>query len=181
MTFAYARVHAAERQDVEALALMATDIALPFLGGCACGAVRYECTAPPLRMVNCHCRDCQVASGSGYAATLIMEASAVRLMQGAPKRYSRTAASGNVAHRSFCESCGTPLFASSSAAPQFLGVKAASLDDPRWFRPSADVWVASAQPWDSMAPEVPSFQAVARESSSVSDVAAHSDPTGSGP
>lgn len=35
---------------------MKTDTGLPFFGGCACGAVRYECMAPPLRMVNCHCR-----------------------------------------------------------------------------------------------------------------------------
>jgi len=136
---------------------MATDIALPFLGGCACGAVRYECTARPLRMVNCHCRDCQVASGSAYTATIIMDANAVHVTEGAPKRYSRTAESGNVAHRDFCENCGTPLFAASSAGPQVLGVKAACLDDPSWFQPSADVWVGSAQPWDCMVPEMPKF------------------------
>jgi len=36
---------------------------LPFTGGCACGAIRYECTAEPLEMFQCHCRDCQGASG----------------------------------------------------------------------------------------------------------------------
>ena len=30
-----------------------------FSGGCACGAIRYECSAAPLMMLNCHCRDCQ--------------------------------------------------------------------------------------------------------------------------
>src|SRR5271169_7134651 len=28
-------------------------------GGCACGAIRYECDADPVIMMNCHCRDCQ--------------------------------------------------------------------------------------------------------------------------
>jgi hypothetical protein len=28
-------------------------------GGCVCGAIRYECDADPVIMMNCHCRDCQ--------------------------------------------------------------------------------------------------------------------------
>ena len=126
-------------------------------GGCACGAIRYECTEPPLRMVNCHCRDCQRASGSGYSATLIMSAGSVRLLRGQCKEHQTVAESGNVAKREFCGACGTPLFAGSLARPDFLGVKAASLDDSSWFAPEADVWVESAQPWDHMNPNVPKF------------------------
>jgi hypothetical protein len=109
-------------------------------------------------MVNCHCRDCQLASGSGYSATVVMTANAVRLTKGQIKRYEKTAESGNVARRDFCETCGTPLFASSSANPAYVGVKAASLDNPGWFKPEADVWTASAQPWDCMDPDTPKFQ-----------------------
>jgi hypothetical protein len=39
-------------------------------GGCACSAIRYECDADPVIMMNCHCRDCQKASGSAYAVSL---------------------------------------------------------------------------------------------------------------
>ena len=88
---------------------------VPFRGGCMCGAIRYECTEAPRRMLNCHCRDCQLGSGSGYSATVIMAASAVRLTKGQTKRYEKIAESGNIARRDFCEICGTPLFASSSA------------------------------------------------------------------
>ena len=28
---------------------------VPFGGGCACGAIRYECAAAPIYMGNCHC------------------------------------------------------------------------------------------------------------------------------
>jgi hypothetical protein len=136
---------------------MANSPAVPFFGGCACGAIRYECNALPLRMVNCHCRDCQRASGSGYSATLIMAASSVRLLNGVCKEHRIMAESGSVAEREFCGVCGTPLFARSLARPEFLGVKAASLDDPSWFTPEADVWVESAQPWDYMNPSVPKF------------------------
>jgi len=129
---------------------MASNMTLPFSGGCACGAIRYECSAAPLRMINCHCRDCQRASGSGYSATLIMAADSVRLLRGECSEHRIVAESGNVAKREFCGVCGSPLFAASLARPELIGVKAASLDDPSWFAPEADVWVESAQPWDRM-------------------------------
>ena len=136
---------------------MAKTFTVPFLGGCACGAIRYECSAAPLRMVNCHCRDCQLAGGSGYSATLIVSASSVRLLRGQCTEHRTVAESGNIAKHEFCAVCGTPLFAASLTTPELLGVKAASLDDPRWFAAEADVWVASAQPWDHMDPNIPKF------------------------
>ena len=47
----------------------------PFSGGCACGAIRYSCAAEPLYMGNCHCRDCQRATGSAYFAAVIVKQS----------------------------------------------------------------------------------------------------------
>ena len=108
---------------------------IPFTGGCACGRIRYECSAPARRMVNCHCRDCQLASGSAYSPTVVMARDAVRVTRG-----------------------GTPLFASSSASPQHLGVRAASLDDSSWYKAEADVWTGSAQAWDCMDAAVPKFE-----------------------
>lgn len=86
-----------------------------------------------------------------------MAATAVRMLQGACIAYDKVAESGNVARREFCGACGTPLFAQSLARPQFVGVKAASLDDSSWFCAEADVWVESAQPWDAMHPATPKF------------------------
>ena len=131
---------------------------LPFTGGCACGRIRYECSAPPRRMVNCHCRDCQLASGSAYSPTLVMARDAVRLTRGQPASFDKQAESGNIARREFCAHCGTPLFASSSASPQYLGVRAASLDDSSWYQPEADVWTGSAQAWDCMDAAIPKFE-----------------------
>ena len=52
---------------------------VPFFGGCACGAVRYECSAIPVAMVNCHCRDCQRAGGAGFSPTVVVSAGSFRL------------------------------------------------------------------------------------------------------
>jgi len=43
---------------------------------------------------------------------------------------------------------GRVLFASSSGRHGFIGIKAGTLDDPSWYAPQRDAWVASAQPWD---------------------------------
>ncbi len=35
---------------------------------------------------------------------------------------------------------------------------AGSLDDPSWYRPSRNIFVESAQPWDLMHPELPKYE-----------------------
>jgi hypothetical protein len=76
-------------------------VSVPFLGGCACGAIRYECTAPPLYMGNCHCRDCQRETGSAFAPTIGVAATALAITQGEPKYHTVTADSGNPVRRGF--------------------------------------------------------------------------------
>jgi len=132
-------------------------MAAPFTGGCACGAVRYECTADPLGSINCHCRDCQRASGTAYASILRVPAASFRVTKGEARFYSTTADSGNTVSRGFCAECGSPLFSRLSGMPDIVGVRAGSLDDPSWHRPAMDIFTASAQPWDCMNPDLPKF------------------------
>src|SRR5262245_47130725 len=72
------------------------------------------------RMGNCHCRDCQRASGSSYDAALLVPESAVSIT-GEPKYYDVTGASAGI-----------------------VSIMVGSLDDPSWYRPQADVYTASA-------------------------------------
>jgi len=132
-------------------------MATPFSGGCLCGAVRYECSAAPLSMVNCHCRDCQRAGGSGASPTVVVPAAAFTVVRGAATFHSLVADSGHTARRAFCAACGSPLFASTSARADVVAIRAGSLDDPSWFHPQAEVWVASAQPWVRLNPDIPHF------------------------
>jgi hypothetical protein len=129
---------------------------LPITGGCACGAIRYECDAEPVLSLNCHCRDCQRASESAYASGLFVPASAFTLTKGDPKFHVTTGDSGNVGSRGFCAECGSPVVAKQSAFPVCV-VYATSLDDPSSHRPTMDIFTSSAQPWDYMNPELPKF------------------------
>lgn len=134
---------------------------VPFTGGCACGAIRYECSAEPMASLNCHCRDCQHASGSAYAAVLIMPAAAFSLVQGEPTYYDVKADNGNNMSRGFCGRCGSPVLIQHTRitpGPEVVVIQAASLDDPSWFRPIMDIFTSRAHPWDYMNPDLPKFE-----------------------
>jgi len=45
-----------------------------FSGGCECGAIRYECSAEPIVMFNCHCRACQQISGGPDVPVVLLPA-----------------------------------------------------------------------------------------------------------
>jgi hypothetical protein len=129
----------------------------PMTGGCLCGAVRYESTGEPGFALLCHCRDCQRQSGSAFAAGWRVPAAGFRVTQGEPKLYVRAADSGNEITRAFCPDCGTMLFLRVSARPDLVAIRVGTLDDPSAFRPEADIFVKSAQPWDYMNPALPKY------------------------
>ncbi len=129
----------------------------PFSGRCACGAIRYTVGSAPLAMVNCHCRDCQYASGGAHSSSLVVHCSAVTV-DGEPRWYETRAASGMLARRGFCPTCGSPLFADSETSRGIiLAIKAASLDAPEGFEPMIDMWMRSAVPWACTNPAIPKF------------------------
>jgi hypothetical protein len=126
-------------------------------GGCLCRAVRYECAGEPQFALQCHCRDCQLQSGAPHVAAVRMPSAEFRIVHGSPRRYIAKADSGNEITRVFCGDCGTPLYVQVSTRPDIVGVRVCTFDDASWFRPEANIFVKSAQPWDHMDPAVPTF------------------------
>ena len=129
---------------------------IPILGGCACGAVRYQCNAEPIAMLNCHCKDCQRSSGAPYASGFIVAPSTVEI-SGEVAEHSVLGGSDAKATRNFCPICGSPLFAFSEANPAFMSVRFSTLDSTADFEPKLDMWVSSAQPWTCMNSLLPKF------------------------
>ncbi len=126
-----------------------------YSGGCACGAIRYNCSGAPAYMGNCHCRDCQQATGSAYFPAVLVKKDDFTLERGEPSWFDRTSDSGHVMRRAFCPDCGSPVFIENSARPGNRVLYAGSLDDPSLYQPSRDIYVASAQPWDVLHPDLP--------------------------
>jgi hypothetical protein len=85
-------------------------------------------------------------------------AAGFRITKGEPKVYVSTSDAGNEVTRAFCAECGCPLFIRVLARPDIVGLRVGSLDDPSEFRPEADIFVKSAQPWDHMNPDLPKHE-----------------------
>lgn len=126
-------------------------------GGCACGAVRYTSTAAPVLTAHCHCRDCKRASGAAYATVCAVPRAAFRVDQGETRSYRSIGDSGHGVVRHFCPTCGAPLFSDVEVAPDLSFLRVVSLDDPAVVTPTAHVYCASAQPWDTHPDGLPAF------------------------
>ncbi|HJW41942.1 MAG TPA: GFA family protein [Rhizomicrobium sp.] len=129
----------------------------PFEGGCRCGAVRYAVSAEPLAVMDCHCRDCQHASGGGFSTVAVVPAPAFKLTKGTPRRFTVQGDSGRDVTRVFCGTCGSPLF-SEPPGGTIMVVKAGSLDDPSWLVMTGAIYTASAQPWAHIDPDKVRFE-----------------------
>lgn len=125
-------------------------------GGCACGAVRYECSAEPMMAGHCQCQSCQKATGGGHASAFMVPSEAVTVT-GKVKEYNRLGDSGQMVSRVFCPVCGSPIYGKSAAIPDGITIMAASLDDPTRFKPAMVIYSKSAQAWDHIDPELPKF------------------------
>lgn len=126
---------------------MTSKVGMPQTGGCACGALRYELSAPPLMIYNCHCSNCQKITGSAFTISATIFESALRFTNGAPKRTLWRADSGNERYGLFCGDCGSRICNGQAAAPGVLSLRAGTLDDTSWVEPVGDIWTKSAQPW----------------------------------
>ncbi len=99
-------------------------------GGCACGAIHYECNVDPIIMLNCHCRDCQQASGSAYAAIVAVPKVAVQ-MRGEPRYHKLVGEAGKAVERGFCPSCGSQVTMKLERLPDILWTTHRFIG-PRW-------------------------------------------------
>ena len=131
-------------------------MAEPYTGGCACGAIRYQVSGEPLVMVECQCRQCQRASGTGHSSYLTFQDAAVDVA-GTPSRWNATGDGGTVKENAFCPTCGTPVFTRFPGIPELFAIRAGSLDAPDRYRPQMLVWREASQVWDHQDPALPTF------------------------
>ena len=112
-------------------------------GGCLCGAVRYRLASAPFDAGWCHCRTCQLNSGSPAMAFASVPVADYVVEQGAPA----TVTSSDFGSRKFCPDCGTPLLMQVDHQPETVDFSLATLDDPARVTPTFHIFYASRIPW----------------------------------
>ena len=120
-------------------------------GGCACECIRYECTEEPIVQLICHCRACQRASGSAFAAVIMVAADKFRFLKSEPSFHEVIGGTtGRKFRRGFCSKCGSPVTLHWPEVSNVQMIQVGSLDDPSCFRPQTELWLSSAYPWHSL-------------------------------
>jgi len=127
------------------------------VGGCACGAARYQITGEPLSVHACHCTDCQTLSGSAFGLSMILKQTDMALTAG-EVAINKFATDHNQMHRHHCIECGAALWFSSPEYAGIVALKPGTLDNTFWLRPVAHLWVRSAQPWLDLGGDIPIYQ-----------------------
>ena len=131
-------------------------MATTICGHCLCGNVAYEYTGTLGPAHYCHCEDCRRCTGSVNVAVRC-DAAKFRIVSGTPKGYTKRADSGNELTRYFCPECGSPLYTESPKHPEYVYVKAGTLNDPRLVKPARQNWLASAVPWSKIDDGLPGY------------------------
>jgi len=117
----------------------------PVEGSCQCGGVTYQLWSAPLKVVACHCRECQKLATSAFSITLVVPADAIEF-QGEMADWSRIAESGNANGARFCPTCGNRIYHFNPDTPEQIKLKLTPRDTS-FIAPTAHVWVSEKQDW----------------------------------
>jgi class 3 adenylate cyclase len=122
-------------------------------GGCSCGAVQYEISAPAVDAGICHCRMCQRFTGSILTAFASFPVESVRFTKGEPKYFS----SSPLADRGFCADCGSSLAYKPKVEEwsDLITIQLGSLDHPENIVPTWHGGIESQMPWFNVHDNLP--------------------------
>ena len=114
-------------------------------GSCLCGAVSFEGDGDVAVMANCHCIDCQKATGAAYASMIFFKEDDISI-SGELNSFQHTADSGSTMTKLGCPKCGSPMFGKNTARAGMIAVRGGVLDQKDMIKPVVNVYCSSAIP-----------------------------------
>lgn len=112
-------------------------------GRCSCGDLAYKVSGKARSVVNCHCRVCRKMNGSAFSTYVAVGADDFQFVDGVPASYQ---VSENIG-KSYCGSCGTPIFNSNIKYEGLFILHLGSLDVPEIHTPQANIYCDSELDW----------------------------------
>jgi len=115
--------------------------------------VRYRLASEPFDAGWCHCRICQLSSGSPAMAFASVPVGDFAYEQG--EELVGAFRSSDFGHRCFCTRCGTSLTIGVDFQPETIDFSIATLDEPDRVRPGFHIFYASRIAWAPAADDLP--------------------------
>ena len=122
-------------------------------GGCMCGSVRYELKSEPFDCGWCHCRTCQLSSGTPAQAFASLKRGDWVSTKGEDR--IRMIRSSSFGQRYFCGTCGTPLYVTVDHQPDTLDFSVVTLDTPNAVPPEYHIFWSSKIDWFNPGDDLP--------------------------
>jgi hypothetical protein len=117
-------------------------------GGCGCGTVRYEVTAPLETANYCHCTRCQRRSGTAASANARPRRGSFRVLSGEDSLRAWRPQGGF--EKWFCGECGSAVFSCDPDDRERMSIRMGTFDGDPGIRPSVRQFVAYAAAWEAI-------------------------------
>jgi hypothetical protein len=76
---------------------------------------------------------------------------------GEVKIYDSKGDSGQATHSGFCPNCGSPVTDTADVLPNVVMLRAGTMDDSSWVKPTMEIYCDSKMPWVALGGELKSF------------------------
>ena len=120
----------------------------PLTGGCLCGGVRFEVTAPLESAGYCHCTRCQRRTGTAASAQARVARGSLRITAG--EELVRAFEPDDGFSKHFCSACGSALWSRSPHDPEVISVRLGAFHGDPGIRPAYRQFVAYSAPWEPL-------------------------------
>jgi hypothetical protein len=121
-------------------------------GGCFCGAVRFEVSAPLTSVTYCHCSKCRKWHGH-FGAWCAVDREGFRVSEARGLKWHEVSPT---VRRGFCLECGSSLLFDESPESK-IGIAAGTLDEPTGIREKNHIYAASKGDYYDLCGELPRY------------------------
>lgn len=124
-------------------------------GQCLCEKVVFEISGKLGPIYHCHCSKCRRFHGAAFRTRASIERSQFMWIQG-EDNLTDYVSSDNVT-KSFCKTCGSPMFSCYKNKPGVMGIPLGGLEGDMERGPEAHIFTASKANWYKITDDLPQY------------------------